>query len=321
MAESYAFAREPVNDEFFVRRVRVALMRDIKDMFDEELPSHLATLAVPERLSVDDVRLHPFTEGMRQAVAGVEATHDRFWISEGMVLSETLGAGDVEFESVLLTEARFESLRANPGSIRSRHWLICSAAVLERVAGFKFHGGMMGLGMVPKSMSLVDLLLNATSRSQGVVVCVGLKSQDNLGLVIRTAKALGWAGVVTTPDAGSPWSRRVLRQSMGSSLLMPVVQTSDLAHVFSATRSHGMTLIGAALNPSSLSPEQIDRSLGQRRGPVALVLGNEHMGLTPAHIDQCDQIVKIPMVPGHDSLNVAVAAGILMWHWSPLRSH
>jgi tRNA G18 (ribose-2'-O)-methylase SpoU len=220
----------------------------------------------------------------------------------------------------LLSEARFSELKIKPGSIRSHQWFVAPAALLHEVAGFKFHGGMMGLGRRPPRSEVEDLLLQSKSSGRGIVITAGVKSQDNLGLIIRTAKALGWAGVVTTPDAGDPWSRRVLRQSMGASAFIPVVQSPYLGQTLTAIRHHKMTLVGAALTDSALSPEGVATVIGTGTAPrIALLLGNEHEGLTPALIEACDHLVRIPMIPGHDSLNVAVAAGILLWHWSPLR--
>src|SRR5262249_33277926 len=112
-------------------------------------------------------------------------------------------------------------------------------------------------------------------------------------------------------------SRRVLRVSMGAVLRLPVIVADRLIDVVShLARTAGIQLVAAVADPSAAPFEGVARP---RR--LGLVLGDEHEGVSPAWLALCRQAVTIPMGSGAGPLNVSVAAGILLFHWTrPLGS-
>ena len=111
-------------------------------------------------------------------------------------------------------------------------------------------------------------------------------------------------------SSADPLSRRVLRVSMGASFVLKFVVSHDLSRdVATLQRQFGVQTWATVVDRDA---EPLDSLPGDR--DVALVLGNEGHGLAPEWIDRCDRRVTIPMRAGQDSLNVAVASGIFLYH-------
>src|SRR5690606_287049 len=137
-----------------------------------------------------------------------------------------------------------------------------------------------------------------------IVVCADVQSPDNLGVILRSCSALGVDGVVVGPKAGDPFSRRVVRVSMGLALTLPIVYSQHLQRDLVEMRDRwGVELAAAVLDPGA---ERLDAA--ERADRFALLFGNEGHGLDGETVGACDRRISIPMPPGVDSLNVSVAA-------------
>ncbi|MGE3821276.1 MAG: TrmH family RNA methyltransferase, partial [Isosphaeraceae bacterium] len=140
-----------------------------------------------------------------------------------------------------------------------------------------------------------------------------IDNPENLGAIIRIADVFGAAGLVVGPRCPDPLSRRVLRVSMGTALGVPVVASDDLAAALERLEGElGFTLVATLCDPSDAEP--LDAFKPPDR--LALLLGNEGNGLDPEWADRCERRLTIPMRLGAESLNVAVAAGILLYQLS-----
>ena len=124
---------------------------------------------------------------------------------------------------------------------------------------------------------------------------------------MRTAEAAGVTGVITTKGTTDPFSAKALRGAMGSTFRLPVWMNRDFPQTVAWCREHSIQIVcaDAAARRSYL---EIDW-----QKPTALVMGTESAGLTPAEVSAADQVVSIPMKGPTESLNVAVAAGILLF--------
>jgi tRNA G18 (ribose-2'-O)-methylase SpoU len=168
-------------------------------------------------------------------------------------------------------------------------------------------------GRASQSMqSVIDCLADQAVGSQAtVLVCVDIQDPTNLGAILRTADAFGVTAVVLAGNCADPFSRRVLRVSMGATFQLILIQTDDLAGVLTALRHRcQMKLVAAVASNAGEPLERVDRD-----SRVALLLGNESRGLSDEWIRLCDRQVTIPMHSHADSLNVAVATGILLYHY------
>lgn len=140
---------------------------------------------------------------------------------------------------------------------------------------------------------------------QVVVVLDGVQDPGNVGAIARTALGLGASGLIALKGTAELTNPKVLRGSMGALFRLPAVSTTDEACLAWAER------VGAAL--------WVTDSAGERPGsqrltaPVALVLGNEGAGIRPELERVASRRLAIPLAAGVESLNVAVAAGILLY--------
>ena len=144
-----------------------------------------------------------------------------------------------------------------------------------------------------------------------LVVCPTLNNPENLGAIIRIGDVFGAAAVLIGGPCPDPFSRRVLRVSMGTSLQLPVI-VSDGPGGGGGTTPDGM---GAELVATVVDPSAEPLDSARRPDRLALFFGSEGEGLAAEWIDRCDRRVTIPMRPGAESLNVAVAAGVVLHHF------
>jgi TrmH family RNA methyltransferase len=140
-----------------------------------------------------------------------------------------------------------------------------------------------------------------------ILVGVGIQNPGNVGALLRAAEAAGATGAYFTAGSADPLSWKALRGSMGSALRVPHVTGLDAADVLARLASHGVPSM-AAVSVGGEPYGAVDLT-----GPAALLLGNEGAGLAADVAARADRRIAIPMAPPVESLNVAVAAGILLF--------
>jgi TrmH family RNA methyltransferase len=142
-----------------------------------------------------------------------------------------------------------------------------------------------------------------------VAVLDRLQDPGNLGTLIRTADAVGAAGVVLIEPGVDLYDPKTLRASMGSLFNLPVVRTPDVAGLFAWLRKQGVTPVGAGTHDGK------PWGAGLFAGSAALVLGNEARGLSPDVAAHIQGWAHLPMAGKAESLNVSIAGGVLMYEW------
>lgn len=131
----------------------------------------------------------------------------------------------------------------------------------------------------------------------------------NVGAAIRSAAAFGWDCVILGPGCADAYSPKALRAGMSSTLKIPVIKTDNLPKTLERLSENG-TICAAARLEESESIE--DTKFG---GALCLVIGSEGRGVGAETAAVCRKSVRIPISPRMESLNAAVAAGVLMWHY------
>ncbi|HEX9693302.1 MAG TPA: RNA methyltransferase [Gemmatimonadales bacterium] len=149
-----------------------------------------------------------------------------------------------------------------------------------------------------------DLATLQPAPRQPVLVIDGVQDPGNVGALLRTAHALGAVGAILLPGTAELGNPRVVRGAMGSSFRFPTVQLSDDEFRSWVRRAGVLVLV---TDPSGVPIERVARST-----PLAVVVGNEGAGIRPGVRDIAGEIVAVPLAGGVESLNVAVAAGILL---------
>lgn len=129
----------------------------------------------------------------------------------------------------------------------------------------------------------------------------------NIGVMFRTAAALGFDAVLLTRQSCDPLNRRSVRTSMGTVFMVP---WAWIDQPLNALKGAGFTTVALALRQNSIA---VDSPLLTCCPRLALIMGNEGDGLSDTVIEEADYTVMIPMAHGVDSLNVGAAAAIAMW--------
>lgn len=175
---------------------------------------------------------------------------------------------------------------------------------LARRAGSPHHQGAVAVAPSFRYAPL-DRLLREECRS--ALVLDGIHDPRNLGAIIRTARAAGLDGVVLPQDRSVGVTGVVAATSAGLVFGLTVVRVPNLVRAMAALKDAGYWLVGLAPG----APESLEELEPPRR--IVVVLGGEGEGLRPLVRRGCDFVTSIPMAPGVDSLNVAVAAGIALY--------
>ena len=191
--------------------------------------------------------------------------------------------------------------------------------VLKRLTGFELTRGALGAFRRPRQESVEELLGDARL----VAVLENITNHTNVGAIFRSAAALGVDAVLVTPACYDPLYRRAVRVSMGTVFQVPWTRIGSEAsgtpgHPSAAWADEGIPLLhrlGFKTAALALSDDSIwlDDPQLVREERLAVVLGTEGDGLAPETIARCDYTVKIPMMHGVDSLNVAAASAVAFW--------
>ncbi len=234
--------------------------------------------------------------------AGLEAARGVL-IAEGAVTIRTLLGSGRHVRSLLLVEREHARLAADLAAVDAPVY-VAELDLLRAVAGFDVHRGALAAADRFEPPAAAELLRTA----RRVVVLEQTSSVENLGAVFRNAAAFGFDGVLLDPACGDPLVRRAVRVSTGHTLTVPFARVDGAPAALAALRAAGFRSL--ALTPRA-DAEPIDR-LAPDDERLALLLGAEGPGLSDAALAGADDRVRIPMAPGVDSLNLAVAAAVAM---------
>lgn len=180
---------------------------------------------------------------------------------------------------------------------------------LDRLAGTPHHQGVTAILASREYADPEEVLLKAFSQKEAPLLLVLYQIQDprNLGSILRTAETAGVHGVFIPKHRGAGLTAGVSKASAGADAYVPVARIGNTAGFLSRLKESGVLVVG--LDPLG-KQEYTEPDL---TGPVALVLGGEEKGLGRLVCNSCDILVRIPMRGRVSSLNVGVAAGIVLF--------
>lgn len=248
--------------------------------------------------SIEDVRLDPYRH---LRTTNLTRFSGRF-IAESRPLVQRLLASDLQVESILVDQKRLEEgLAWLPDHIPI--FVVEHEAVAELI-GFQFHRGFLACGIRPQTPAWEPTRM--PDHWTGVMF-VGVQDPENLGAILRTCSALGIQDILMGPECVDPFARRVLRVSMGNAFKLRFYEANDSCRLLRQSSVLGVETVAACLTTRS-----IELASWHRRGPTLVVLGNEGKGLPEDVIESSSRPLRIAMDLGTDSLNVSVAAAILL---------
>jgi len=237
-----------------------------------------------------------FVEGLRLCL---EARRSKLGI-EAVIASEEL----IRKEKGAAAFAELSQVAKRVGTV--------SEKLLESISYTKTPQGIVVLATRPEA---TERRLEASlTRDTLLIVLHQLNNPINVGAIVRTAEAAGATGIITTKNTSDPFSAKSLRGAMGSAFRLPIWRNTDFNEAVAWCRARKINLLGTAV-----SAEMKHTDWDWKR-PSALVLGPESTGLSEAELEATDQTVKIPMQGEVESLNVSVAAGILLYEAARQRS-
>jgi TrmH family RNA methyltransferase len=183
--------------------------------------------------------------------------------------------------------------------------------MLFKILGTSYKTRTRWLGVVKSSWSDVKVV---AGRGGAVLVGEAIQDPRNVGVLIRTADAAGADGVVLAGACADALSRASVRSTTGSVLHVPLARTRSGREAVEALRATGMRVVGTSARG--------ERSLWEVALPArtALLVGNETRGLSAESAGACDELVRIPMGGRASSLNVTVAAGVVLMEWARRRA-
>ncbi len=222
-------------------------------------------------------------------------------------VGEALEAGweveSVIYAPTLLTSSYGRDLISSPG-IQSQP---VSSEVMESLADKENPQGILAI-VRQKQTPLAGLQQMAPRMGRGVAL-VSPQDPGNVGTILRTLDAVGADALFLLDGGVELYHPSVVRSSMGTIFWTPVMQTS-FAEFVAWARTGGFQLIGTSARGD------VDYQALKPQVPWILVLGNEQKGLSVEQANTCDVTVSIPMKGRVSSLNLAVAAGVLLYHFT-----
>jgi 23S rRNA (guanosine2251-2'-O)-methyltransferase len=177
-------------------------------------------------------------------------------------------------------------------------------SVLDRLARGEIHQGVVAVAGEAEYASFERLF---GSERPLVVVLDGIEDPHNLGAVIRTAEACGVSGIVVPERHSAPLSTAVAKASAGASAYVPVVRVTNIVAALDQLKERGLWVVGVDMAGAQ------EWTGFDYTAPVALVFGGEHRGIRRLVREHCDALVRIPMLGKIASLNISVAAGVVLY--------
>jgi len=256
------------------------------------------------RLRRIEGRHNTLVNELRRAFARAELTPDGYCAIEGLrILEEAIRSG-LRFHAVFFNESaapRAERLLSQLGS--QVETLLLPDKLLASVVPSESPQGVAAL-VRWKHFSLEDVL--AKSRAGPILAIAGVQDPGNLGTILRSAEAFGAGSVVLGEGTVSPVNPKVVRASAGSVFRLP------LARARLSDALHRMKLLGLRL-VATASHKGTPLDQANLSGSLAIFVGSEGAGVSRDIIKAMDEVVAIPQAPQVDSLNVGVAASIVLY--------
>ena len=253
---------------------------------------------------------------LRQARAVRDGRVDELIFVEGLRLCLEALRSRLEIEAVIASEELIPKERAAEAfaelSKAAQRVGTVSEKLLESISYTKTPQGIVVLARRPES-SEQRLTLSLKTKPL-LVVLHQINNPVNVGAILRTAEAAGATGIITTKNTSDPFSPKSLRGAMGSAFRLPIWRNTDFAEVLAWCRDRSISLVGTAAG-ATMKHTDWDWTRAS-----ALVLGPESTGLGEEEMKATDQTVSIPMQGEVESLNVSVAAGILLYEAARQRS-
>ena len=235
---------------------------------------------------------------------------------DGIKLCLEAIAKGIEPEYIFVSESRLDEMREKLGE---KEMVVVSDEVFSKISEEKSPEGIItvarrldGLHKTARFASCGEFDV-FVGESEKVFLLEAIRDPGNLGTIIRTAASLGIDRIVMTADCADIYNPKTIRAAMGALFMLrtDTIEEGKTEEYIRALKNGGRRVFAAALRSDAVSVKELEVA----RTDV-FVIGNEGHGLSAPTIDACSGTVIIPMREGCESLNAAMATGILMWEIS-----
>lgn len=235
------------------------------------------------------------------------------FVVEGDLMVERAVKDGLPIERILYTTALFETSEGKN---------LVKRASADNISCYQVNDGVMGsvttTRPVPSIMASVYFNFRHFLSESGqpnfhfspectILIAENIANPDNLGMTLRTADAVGVSAVLLSHKGASPFHKNCVRASRGAVGRLPLYDATDIRAAIETLRLSGWRVLGGT---SSAEKELYTTKFSL---PTAVVVGNENIGLSAETRAVCTELVRIPMASGQSSLNVGVAAGLLLY--------
>lgn len=266
--------------------------------------------ALPVPLKIDSQR-DPLARLLQSLTTPTGRVQNGQYLVEGAELIRRAFAWGAEVKALLLSDAEpLESedsvaLRKLAAERRMPVHVI-TAGLLAKMLGAKPTPPSVAV-LTRRVVGLESLVGESRLKTSLLVVADSMENADNLGMFLRSTEAAGVDGVILTGDTAEPFNRKTVRGSRGAVYRLRLCVEPDGLAVIRALRAAGHQVVAtSARGPGSYT--ELDYTT-----PTAILVGNEHIGLSAALCDEASALVRIPMAGEVSSLNVAVAASVMLY--------
>ncbi len=257
-------------------------------------------MQIVEIESADDERVHDFTR-LTDVELRVkrEPTEGLFIAESARVVRRAIDAGYSPRAG--LSQSRWVAGLSETLAPFDIEMYVADEHVLRAITGYRVHRGAL-VSMQRKALPSLDEVL---ADARHVLVLEDIVEPTNVGAIFRSAAALGVDAVLVSPTCADPLYRRAVKVSMGAVFTLPWTRIAPWPHALEKVRRHGLRIL--ALSPGT---DATDIAVIDAGDSWALLLGTEGDGLARATMTRSDDVVRIPMHHGVDSLNVAAASAV-----------
>ena len=210
---------------------------------------------------------------------------------------------------VFMSESFYWEHKKSQDLIADIDYELITDSVFKQVADTMTPQGIMGT--VRRPLYSVDEMLD--KRDAFILLLEDIRDPGNLGTIIRTAEGAGVTGIILNGSCADILQPKVVRSTMGSIYRVPYYEESDFIGLLTRLKSYEFRIYAAHLSGASYDTK------GGFLGKCGLLIGNEAAGLSEEVTSMADKLIRIPMAGKVESLNVAVAAAVLMYEASRQR--
>ncbi len=179
------------------------------------------------------------------------------------------------------------------------------------------HQGVVAFLSHVDYVTLDDIINSAQLKGEHplIIICDGITDVRNVGAIARSAYCMGAHGMVMPVKSGAMINEEAVKASAGTLLKLSVCREKSVMKCIEQLKLNGIRVLGADMNTKiNLHDEELNL-------PLALLMGDEGSGVSDVVLKECDAVVKIPMTANAESLNVSVAAGIMLYEVMKQRMH